>query len=345
LNAEDIMEQLARFSSTPAALNLPWIDSPFFPDLLQGMTLDPEIARIIRDFAANGFVIIDPEIPQALLESISRDLRDRFTQTVEPYYADETRVQDAWMFNEDVRAVACAPRILEILRILYQREPVPFQTLNFRVGSQQRTHSDTIHFDSIPQGFMCGVWLALEDVDHSNGPLHYYPGSQKLPIYNLHDIGITGSAQAFQYERYSQYEDFVQALMIREQFERQELKVERGQALIWSANLFHGGSPIMDDSRTRLSQVTHYYFSGCLYYTPLLSDPAIGKMYVRTPVDLRTRQVVPQYYNGELIVNPGEWPPQFEGGPAPQRAARPPVPLPQRFYDWLTRPDSSVRFR
>jgi len=28
---------------------------------------------------------------------------------------------------------------------------------------------------------MCGVWLALEDIDADNGPLIYYPGSHRGP--------------------------------------------------------------------------------------------------------------------------------------------------------------------
>ena len=31
---------------------------------------------------------------------------------------------------------------------------------------------------------MCGVWVALEDITEDNGPLHYYPGSHRLPDYD-----------------------------------------------------------------------------------------------------------------------------------------------------------------
>ena len=47
---------------------------------------------------------------------------------------------------------------------LYGREPFPFQTLNFPYGSRQHYHSDAVHFNSLPKGFMCGVWVALEDI-------------------------------------------------------------------------------------------------------------------------------------------------------------------------------------
>ncbi|HYC59076.1 MAG TPA: phytanoyl-CoA dioxygenase family protein [Thermoanaerobaculia bacterium] len=289
--------------------NRPWIDSPFFPTALAEAGLDPETKKIVEFFAEHGYVIVDPEIDDRTIEHANLTLRDRFKQTYEPYYADTTRIQDAWWFNEHVKTIAVAPRILEILRILYQREPIPFQTLNFRVGSQQRTHSDIIHFDSIPYGYMAGVWTAMEDVDLGNGPLHYYPTSQRFPRFDMHDIGIT-AAGTVGYEKYPLYEDFVEALMKAQRAERIELQMKRGQSLIWSANLFHGGSPIRDTDRTRLSQVTHYYFEGCIYYTPLFSDLGLGKLVTRKIHDMRTGQMVPHYYNGKEIENPGEWPPR-----------------------------------
>lgn len=339
------MESIARFTSAVGAMNLPWVDSPFFPQLLERANLGDAEQRMLMNFARDGYLVIDPEIPDSLIESIVRGLRDRYRPTYDPYFADETRVQDAWQFNEDVRVAAAAPRVLEVLRLLYQREPYPFQTLNFRVGSQQRTHSDTIHFSSMPQGFMCGVWLALEDIDRNNGPLHYYPTSHKLPVYDMADIGISASFQRSQYENYPKYEDFVEALMKSEQLERHEIDVKRGQALIWSSNLFHGGSPILDSSRTRFSQVTHYYFDGCLYYTPLLSDRGLGKLFTQRSVNVQTGDTISQYYNGTLVENPGEWPPRLVGqnllapkalvGPEPSGKTH------RRFLDWLARPDAA----
>ncbi len=43
--------------------------------------------------------------------------------------------------------------------------------------------------------------------------------------------------------------------------------IKQGQALIWYANLLHGGAAQTDLSRSRHSQVTHYYFENCTYYT------------------------------------------------------------------------------
>lgn len=288
--------------------NRPWIDTPFFASALADAGLDPQTREYVEFFAEHGYVIVDPQIEDATVEQAVAGLKDRFVQTYEPYYADTTRIQDAFWFNEGVRQIATAPRLLELLKVFYRREPIPFQTLNFRVGSEQRTHSDIIHFDSIPYGFMAGIWTAMEDVDHRNGPLHYYPGSHRMPRFDMHDIGIT-AAGTVGYEKYPLYEDFVEELMKAQKAERIELKLERGQSLIWAANLFHGGSPIVDRGRTRLSQVTHYYFEGCIYYTPLFSDCGLGKLVTRNIHDMRTGRPVPHFYNGSELANPGQWPP------------------------------------
>jgi hypothetical protein len=45
--------------------------------------------------------------------------------------------------------------------------------------------------------------------------------------------------------------------------------VHKGQAVIWAANLLHGGSLQRDRSRTRHSQVTHYFFEGSRVFNPM----------------------------------------------------------------------------
>ena len=43
---------------------------------------------------------------------------------------------------------------------------------------------------------MCGVWTALEDIDEECGPLIYYPGSHKWPIYTNEHIGVRAQDKA-----------------------------------------------------------------------------------------------------------------------------------------------------
>jgi hypothetical protein len=72
--------------------------------------------------------------------------------------------------------------------------------------------------------------------------------------------------------------------------------------LIWSSNIVHGGKPISEDGRTRWSQVTHYFFDGCVYVTPLHSDPETGEWFVRADLEnIATGEIAVQSYNGEPV--------------------------------------------
>jgi hypothetical protein len=262
---------------------------------------------LVLHFSEKGYVIIDLEIERF------DEIASQIIGEIAPLYRAGHRVQDAWRMSDRVRSIACNRQIVDTLGLLYGRTAFPFQTLNFDIGTQQKTHSDTIHFHSFPERFMAGVWVALEDTDENNGPLNYYPGSHKLPIATLSDVGVRGSSWSGSYEKYtSHYEPYIAEVVERHGLKREEAYLRRGQALIWSANLLHGGSPIRQEGRTRHSQVTHYYFENCIYYTPLWSDLAIGKIYYRYPFNVATNEPVPSSYCDDefrppLAVRAKEW--------------------------------------
>jgi hypothetical protein len=309
-------------------MNVPWCDSPFLEQRMHDEALPAELAAMVRKYARDGYVIVDPALPEALMDAAVRDMDGRYREGGGGTYASKSRVQDAWQFSPAVRQIASNPRVLDLLYLLYRRPAIPFQTLNFPRGTEQRTHSDTIHFHSVPHGFMCGVWIAFEDIDLTNGPLHYYPGSHRLPYYDMHDLGITATHQGEPYERYGDtYEAFVESLMRVHRLPRHELQVRKGQALVWAANLFHGGSPIIDAARSRHSQVTHYYFTDCLYTTPLLSDFQAGQAFIRSVTNIKNGQQVPQYYNGQRVGQSERWPLELPRTSSDPRLSHKPLPL------------------
>lgn len=280
----------------PAALARPWHDSPFFESQLGAAGLAPAQERVVRGFARDGYWILEePLLDADACETLRRTLRGRYTDAATGY-EEAGRLLDGWRRFPAVAALAGHARVLELLALLYRRRPIPFQTLNFEVGSQQRAHADAIHFDSVPHGFMCGVWVALEDVDGGNGPLFVVEGSHRLPRFDLHDIGLPRG-----FASYRRYEDFVEELVAASGLPRRELHLRRGQAVVWAANLLHGGAPIRERDRSRLSQVTHYYFDDCLWFQPLASDPAVGELALKDVVDVRTGRRVPNRYRGRPV--------------------------------------------
>lgn len=287
--------------------HLPMADRPDLSKHSRSLNLSNLERDLVLHFSEKGYVIIDLEIERF------DEIASQIIGEIAPLYRAGHRVQDAWRMSDRVRSIACNRQIVDTLGLLYGRTAFPFQTLNFDIGTQQKTHSDTIHFHSFPERFMAGVWVALEDTDENNGPLNYYPGSHKLPIATLSDVGVRGSSWSGSYEKYtSHYEPYIAEVVERHGLKREEAYLRRGQALIWSANLLHGGSPIRQEGRTRHSQVTHYYFENCIYYTPLWSDLAIGKIYYRYPFNVATNEPVPSSYCDDefrppLAVRAKEW--------------------------------------
>jgi Phytanoyl-CoA dioxygenase (PhyH) len=279
---------------------VPLVESPFFEEIAAASGFDDETARIARDLNKDGFAVLrfpDEEF-DARAERIKQNLASRFdfaAWRAEGWKSGGMRVQDAWTVDPDVRALATNPRMLKILADIFGRKPWPFQTLDFPVGSQQHYHSDSVHFSSIPERFMCGVWVALEDVSEGAGPLEYYPGSHKWPILYNDQIGVrvTDSNKGNSQEI---YHDVWEALVERTKIAPQYFFPRKGDALIWAANLLHGGSRQRDPNATRWSQVTHYFFENCCYITPMNSDVPIGKLQVRDLVDIATGATVPNIY-------------------------------------------------
>lgn len=240
----------------------------------------------IEDFQRDGYLVLDFCLDLALV--------DQIVAATEPHYQKKEnsdsyfhglRIQDAWRLLPQVREVALDARILSALEQLYGRKAFAFQTLNFPIGTEQKIHSDTIHFNSKPAGYMAGAWVALEDVDENNGALLYYPGSHLLPEVTMQDIGLDATSN-----QYRNYEIHIQQ-MVQQMVQDKQLTptrgiLKKGQVLLWHANLLHGGGSHPDKSRSRHSQVTHYFFADCQYYTPMLSTEQ--KVSWRTPFQIRS---------------------------------------------------------
>lgn len=260
---------------------VPSVESPFFEKIFNDPSIDEETRRVAYDLNRDGFAVID--FPDSefddVAEAIKQDLHDSFRwdhwREVGYEAGEGLRVMDAWKFNENVKRIATNKRVIDLLTRLFGRQAWPFQTLNFPVGTQQHYHTDAIHFSSAPERFMCGVWTALEDIDDGSGPLVYYPGSHKWPIFTNEHLGLC-SAESPTKLRQQDYEPLWEALVEQYGVKPKTFTAKKGQSLIWLSNLMHGGSKQLDPNRTRWSQVTHYYFEGCAYYTPMYSDPFYG---------------------------------------------------------------------
>ncbi len=240
-------------------------------------------------YQEHGYLIVDTGIPAEVLDAAIEDLAPlwkapRWRQFASNlWFAQENRIQDAWLLSEPARRIATFPAVLQMLEALYDRQPLGLQTLTFPRGTQQKPHADSIHFNSEPFGLMCGVWVALEDIGPTQGPLVFYPGSHRLPEMNFEDIGLAPS-----YKNYASYETYIESLIEEHGFEPAYGTIKKGQAIIWAANLLHGGATQTDPAASRHSQVSHYFFAGCKYWRPGFSSAKKRRYYRPSWIPSRT---------------------------------------------------------
>jgi ectoine hydroxylase-related dioxygenase (phytanoyl-CoA dioxygenase family) len=264
---------------------VPLVHSPFFEEVVATSEWDDETRRVATELNRDGFSVIEFQEPE--LESLAADIKQR---VFDPLPWDrwrsgelhELRVPEAWKTNESVRRLAANRHVTDLLSRIYGRRAFPFQTLNFAVGSQQSTHNDLVHFASSPDLFMAGVWLALEDIEEGAGALMYYPGSHMWPAFYNEHVGRTPAATTAPYVDHDRFDRVWSKLRETYGAKPTLFHPRKGQALIWAASLHHGGSPHTDKTKSRMSQVTHYYFEDCAYWTPLMSNSFAGRIAYRT---------------------------------------------------------------
>jgi ectoine hydroxylase len=134
-----------------------------------------------------------------------------------------------------------------------------------------------IQLSTFPYGNIIAVWIALEDMTLDNGLLHYYPGSHKLPYLMNDGYGNTGSRYMLGSKTYVDYEDAVEEMIGKNPLEKNTFTAKAGDALIWHANLLHGGEKVLDPNTTRKSMVFHFYAQDVICYHEITQRPTFRK--------------------------------------------------------------------
>lgn len=259
---------------------LPWLDQP---DALQRVeqhpefkTFDPATQEQIRRFITDGYLVLSGFFPSektaALNDEVDRLLtagRAGFNYTGRKIFNlhESSPLADREFFRD--------PEMLRLLTFLLGKPLIPFQSLGFTLGSEQRIHSDSIHMSTAPPGYLIATWIALEDCTLENGPLVYYPGSHRLPYVSTEDYDSGNTALTIGADSNRRYEDKIESLIREQGLTRQPFLARRGDVLVWHANLLHGGSPITRPGATRRSMVCHYFAEGVICYHEMSQRPAL----------------------------------------------------------------------
>ncbi|MEM6396919.1 MAG: phytanoyl-CoA dioxygenase family protein [Bacteroidota bacterium] len=236
--------------------------------------LDEESKRSIDQYDETGYVVIkdfwSAETVARVNAEIERMLNEKLID-----FKYSNKLMFAFHKSEYLRKVCHDPAFEELLDHLIGGNAKLFQSINFIHGSEQKTHSDSIHMTTFPLGGLLGAWIALEPITEENGPLHYFPGSHKLPYYLNRDYDNMGSRFLLGDKGYKAYEEMIDTKVKELNIEKKIFTADPGDLLIWHANLLHGGEPQLDKERTRKSMVLHYFDANRVCYHEITQRPAL----------------------------------------------------------------------
>jgi hypothetical protein len=230
--------------------------------------------RQLEHWIDHGYLVIERAVPEDVIDEISGDVERAWrgelpSLWIEHWEGDRTNVSpvqpefrdlphkllDLYVESAASRAAIFSEPILEFLVLLFERPAMAFQSLCFMRGTGQPIHQDSAYVVvSSPLEF-AATWIALEDIQPGTGELEYYDGSHRMK-----DFLFQGRHKNMP-EGDPDHQHFLDSLhgQAREMnLERKQFRPRKGDALIWSADLAHGGSPNITPGSTRRSLVTHY---------------------------------------------------------------------------------------
>lgn len=148
---------------------------------------------------------------------------------------------EAIVFSRPIHQALCAQ--------LGEGTFVNWQTMLFDRSVGTKVHQDSWYLDTVPQGGVVGVWIALEDITRDCGPFKVYNHTQDHRVEpTAYDFDALEEDPSFQ-------RDYPKARC-------QRLLLNKGDLILWNSFLFHGADLPTSQERTRKSLTAHFYPHG-----------------------------------------------------------------------------------
>lgn len=258
----------------------PWFDQPDAAQrvqrqLEQGLVDEATAAQWLH-FIEHGYMEIEQAFDPALLDQVNKQVDQAAAAGHQGYVMGSSqRLEQLHRPEGPMRRLWLQPQARRIVEGLFGSGTArPAQTLAFLYGSQQDAHQDTIHLTPFPAGFMCGLWIALQDVQPGSGELVVYPGSHRTPRLRMHEQGCAKVVN----QDWSEFGRRMVPVWGQWAAAREPVvyRPKKGSALIWHENLLHAGSARQFPELTRRSVVIHYYNDDTIAYSDSTGEPAMA---------------------------------------------------------------------
>jgi phytanoyl-CoA hydroxylase len=168
------------------------------------------------------------------------------------------RIVDSYMVNNLALDILHSPEIIDFLNICFKCKPLLFQSLSFLKGSNQGLHQDTAYVVTDRPMELIASWVALENIVEGSGELEYISKSHRYKEFKFSD-----KFKHFNPDRDGAHShDFFQEHLVNQadinSGKKQKFLPNKGDVLLWHADLYHGGATTTNSELTRHSIVGHY---------------------------------------------------------------------------------------
>ncbi|MDZ4727533.1 MAG: phytanoyl-CoA dioxygenase family protein [Leptospira sp.] len=205
-------------------------------------------------FKKYGYVRIPKLISDNLCDALNDEFKNHSIKenviTAIDEFGLHSRLCNFHMESKTAKEIAFNKILLDILDQIFDSETILCSSLYFEKGSEQRIHRDGPFFYTSPKNLFVGVWIALEDIKEGTGELIYYPKGHTIPI-SVNNIIANGGG-------WNEYTKDIESECKKQNLSLQKNIANKGDVLIWHAELPHGGAAIEHPSQSHKSIVFHY---------------------------------------------------------------------------------------
>ena len=149
-----------------------------------------------------------------------------------------------------LRKLLSSEKIVEALDFIYkdENEYHAVMSMFFDANAGTPPHCDNYYLDSLPEGNLTAIWIALEDINQKAGRFFVLEGSNKNKF----------KLSQNQIDNADLYENYMRKFISENNKDLRIPSLKKGDVLFWNSKTVHGSTKTEDPSFSRKSYTCHY---------------------------------------------------------------------------------------
>ena len=197
-----------------------------------------------REFQNNGYFImknsLENEVIDDALNAIKQFKEDNIIKWKRN--ADKNgyvrRITSLHRYDEKIMKLFSGNLAARLADYIFKDRASIYTSLFFEAGSEQSIHRDTPYFHTKPVNKFLGFWVALEDVNFSNGPLKLLPKGHKSSEIDVKSIALEKYKDLNQIDPndsdlWDKYQKIMYEKCLAEGLSEETIEMKKGDTLIW----------------------------------------------------------------------------------------------------------------